>query len=170
MDTWRDCSEEGNQAGYTLAVPVEIITDVWLSGCFTGDIAMWCKTNGFTHVLNAGGAHAREVSYNTEQSLYDIKYMELEITDRPSQNLSTILDPSYSFIHDAIENHGKILIHCVWGQSRSISCLIYFLMKHSKLSFDRAMTIVKDKKSTVCLDDAFERQLRLIDYEHRYNL
>jgi hypothetical protein len=169
MDTWRDCSEKGNLVGYARAVPVEIIAGVWLSGCFTGDIAAWCKTHNFTHILNAGGSHARTVAYNTKQSPSDINYMELEINDKPTQTLSGVLESSYNFIHDAIEKQGKILIHCVWGQSRSISCLIYFLMKHSKLSFDRAMTIIKDKKPTVRLDDAFERQLRSIDYEHRYN-
>lgn len=135
--------------------PVEIIKGIWLSGVgFTDDLALWCKNHDITAILNAAGSFCRINYYKSSPD--NIHYCELDIDDETTFNIVPFLEPSYEFI---TEHHDNILIHCVWGQSRSVSCLIYYLIKKYKLTYKEALTIIHQQRPTARPNNGFIAQL-----------
>jgi len=75
-----------------------------------------------------------------------------------------MIDIGADFIDKVIsEAHGKILVHCVAGVSRSVSVILYYLMKKYNLSYDDALKIVRHNRNIVGPNTSFERQLREYD-------
>lgn len=144
--------------------PVEIRPQIWLSGiAFDEDLPKWCKNKSFTHILNASGKYGRFFYYKTHPHDYNIKYLELDIDDMPQFELGPYLSKIYSFLYHAYEEKGKILIHCVWGQSRSVSCLIYFMMMYWGIKYDSILALIKKLRPCAAPNYGFELQLRMID-------
>jgi len=143
--------------------PVEVFPGIWLSGVgFDDDLPSWCYKSGFTHIVNAAGKYGC-FYYKTDPNVHDIKYLELNIEDLPDISLQPFLFEMYTFVSVAYQNQGKILIHCIWGQSRSVSCLIYFAMLYWGMKYDTVIKIIRDVRPSANPNKGFEYQLRMID-------
>lgn len=157
----------GGWPTHAFEYPVEVISNVWLSGiAFEDDIVHWCYKNGFTHIVNAAGSYGRSNYYKSHPNTYGIQYLELEMDDLPSCELRPYVQNAYDFVETAIKDdvvQNKILIHCIWGQSRSVSCLIYFIMTHWRIKYDAALNIVKRVRPCAKPNSGFDTQLRVID-------
>ena len=144
--------------------PVEVVNGLWLSGIgFDDDLPIWCHKNGFTHVVNAAGSYARLSHYKTNPNDYNIKYIELDMDDTLDFELQPFLAKMYSFIYFALEKGKKILVHCIWGQSRSVSCVAYFIMTRWWIKYDASLAIIRNWRLCAKPNRNFEMQLRLID-------
>lgn len=144
--------------------PVEILSQIWLSGiAFDEDLPIWCKNRGFTHIVNAAGESGRSSFYKTHPNDHNIKYLELNMEDVPHYELGPHLSDIYAFLYYAYECKGKILIHCMWGQSRSVSCLIYFVMMYWGIKYDATLGLIKKVRPSASPNYGFELQLRMID-------
>lgn len=130
---------------------------------FGEDLPTWCKNNSFTHILNASGKYVRSLYYKTHPHNHNIKYLELDIDDMPQCELCPYLSRIYSFLYYAYESKGKILIHCMWGQSRSVSCLIYFMMMYWGIKYDSTLALIQKSRPSAATNYGFELQLRMID-------
>jgi hypothetical protein len=58
---------------------------------------------------------------------------------------------------------GRVLVHCVHGQSRSAAIVIAFLMRQSGQSYDECFKAVRACRPRVQPNSAFEMQLRLLE-------
>jgi len=58
----------------------------------------------------------------------DFKYEKLDLVDRPEQDLSIALQAGITFIEQALEQGGKVLVHCKFGISRSASVVVRILL------------------------------------------
>ena len=151
--------------------PVEIYPRLWLSGIgFDEDLPGWCKKEGFTHIVNAAGKYARRSYYKTHPCDHNIKYLELDMDDVPQCELKPFMSKMYSFIYHGYETEGKILIHCMWGQSRSVSCLIYFMMMYWGIKYDASIDIIMKSRPAASPNRGFQLQLRSIDISRYSNL
>lgn len=65
-------------------------------------------------------------------------YLHIPAYDDESQNLEGHFDNSVAFIHDVLQQGGKILIHCMVGRSRSVSMFIAFLISILQGDFDQS--------------------------------
>ncbi|CAF2886389.1 unnamed protein product [Rotaria sp. Silwood2] len=99
--------------------------------------------------------------YHSEQ----FQYCHLPADDTQKQNLLEYFDQAYSFIHTAIENNEKVLVHCVAGISRSPAIVIGFLMRYAKMNMNDAYDFVKRKRSIVSPNLNFMGQL--LEYEKK---
>ncbi|CAF0948541.1 unnamed protein product [Rotaria sordida] len=99
--------------------------------------------------------------YHSEQ----FQYCHLPADDTQKQNLLEYFDQAYSFIHNAIENNEKVLVHCVAGISRSPAIVIGFLMRYAKMNMNDAYDFVKRKRSIVSPNLNFMGQL--LEYEKK---
>lgn len=61
------------------------------------------------------------------------------------------------------QENNKILIHCIWGQSRSVSCMIYFMMIYHQMKYNIALAFIRKLRPSACPNNGFENQLKLID-------
>ena len=68
-------------------------------------------------------------------------------------------DSSYDFINNAIQDGGKVLVHCHQGLSRSVTVLSAFLIKHKKTSAARALEIIRQTRSRAAPKQLFVEEL-----------
>lgn len=99
--------------------------------------------------------------YHSEQ----FQYCHLPADDTQKQSLLEYFDRAYSFIHHAIENNEKVLVHCVAGISRSPAIVIGFLMRYAKMTMNDAYEFVKRKRAIVSPNLNFMGQL--LEYERK---
>lgn len=71
-----------------------------------------------------------------------------------------MIEIGYNFMNNVITSDQNILVHCMAGASRSISMVIYYLMKKYHIDFDEAMTYVKSKRVISNPNDSFKNQLQ----------
>lgn len=71
-----------------------------------------------------------------------------------------MIEIGYNFINNIILENKNVLIHCMAGISRSVSLVIYYLMKKFHISYNDALNIVKYKRSIVNPNDSFKIQLQ----------
>ena len=113
---------------------------------------------GITHIINAA---ASDVNLLTKERPDLFCYLHLRLSDSKTQILSKAIKESNSFIKRAYkEEKGKILIHCHQGVSRSVSLVIAYLIAEEHLSYEEALSKVKEQRSIAAPNANFERQLR----------
>jgi atypical dual specificity phosphatase len=141
---------------HALSDPVEVHPNIWISGAaFTTDIPTWCKKNRFTHVLNAAGPSV--ATYRTQPEDHGLRYLVVKLDDDDTGVLSHHWDKTFSFINEGVQ--GKILVHCMWGQSRSVSFVIHYLMKTYGVSYQDALHHVRRMRPRAQPNPYFEMEL-----------
>ncbi|CAF1328022.1 unnamed protein product [Rotaria magnacalcarata] len=98
-------------------------------------------------------------AYHSDQ----FNYYHISADDTQKQNLLNHFDQAYKFIHKAIENNEKVLVHCVAGISRSPAIVISFLMRYAQMNMKDAYEFVKKKRPIVSPNINFMGQL--LQYE-----
>ncbi|XP_020777179.1 dual specificity protein phosphatase 19-like isoform X1 [Boleophthalmus pectinirostris] len=110
------------------------------------------RTHQVTHVLN--------VAYGVSNPFPEqLVYKTVQILDLPDTNITAYLEECSSFINQAREQNGVVLVHCNAGVSRSSSIVIGYLMAQEKLSFDRAHSQVQSARPSARPNAGFYRQL-----------
>ncbi len=95
------------------------------------------KDSGITAILNVA-----QEAY-PEPNLDDFDYYKVNIDDGQAMDLSHIGD-AVDFIHSRIR-HGKVLVHCLMGISRSSTILLCYLHECG-FSLRSAMNLIKKKR------------------------
>ncbi|XP_055018469.1 dual specificity protein phosphatase 19-like isoform X2 [Boleophthalmus pectinirostris] len=90
---------------------------------------------------------------------HQLVYKTVQILDLPDTNITAYLEECSSFINQAREQNGVVLVHCNAGVSRSSSIVIGYLMAQEKLSFDRAHSQVQSARPSARPNAGFYRQL-----------
>ena len=90
----------------------------------------------------------------------DFKYLQLNALDTTNTDLSNNFESANEFINDAIENKGKILIHCMAGRSRSATILLAYMIKSFGLTIEMALNSVILKRPIVEPNQYFMKQLQ----------
>jgi len=76
-----------------------------------------------------------------------------------------MIEIGYHFINNAIEQKQNVLIHCMAGVSRSVSLVVYYLMKKYHLDYVTAIKLVRTKREIANPNDSFKHQLK--KYENK---
>ena len=93
-----------------------------------------------------------------------LKSLELNLKDKVEENLFPKFDVAYKYIKEYKENN--ILIHCREGRSRSVSLVIFYLMKEKGWDYDTSINLIKEKRPFVSPNAGFVKQLK--DYYDKY--
>ena len=109
--------------------------------------------NGITHILIC--AEGCEVFFEGKY-----KYKILYLDDAPDENILIWFKEAFDFINEAINNKGKVYVHCAMGISRSASVVIGYLMYVNKLTYDDAFEFVYNKRKQICPNKGFVKQLQ----------
>jgi protein-tyrosine phosphatase len=88
------------------------------------------------------------------------KYKILYLDDAPDENILIWFKEAFDFINEAINNKGKVYVHCAMGISRSASVVIGYLMYVNKLTYDDAFEFVYNKRKQICPNKGFVKQLQ----------
>lgn len=71
--------------------------------------------------------------------------------------------PSYRWIRKALQEGGKVLVHCHAGISRSTTLVCNYIMRRDGLSFDEALSSLRQKRRFVQPNPGFCQQLRRLE-------
>lgn len=93
--------------------------------------------------------------------------LHLPMEDTLSQNLFTksvdgmpYPEIAHNFIRRARESGSSVLVHCHAGISRSVSMVIYYLMKRTGKSYDEVLALVRSKREQANPNPNFAKQLK----------
>lgn len=86
-------------------------------------------------------------------------YHRVPIDDTPMSNLLELLPSVLNFFEEAMQQKGKVLVHCSRGISRSTSIVIAYLMLQKGLAYTAARLQVSQRRSVAYPNLGFEAQL-----------
>ncbi|EER14210.1 dual specificity protein phosphatase, putative [Perkinsus marinus ATCC 50983] len=88
------------------------------------------------------------------------EYCRIPMQDNATESLSIWYDTAWNFIDRCrIREDGNILVHCNWGQSRSVSIIISYLIKYYRYTYDDALEAVQKARPEASPNQSFEKQL-----------
>ena len=97
-----------------------------------------------------------------KDSIIDIERASYsQILDQPEQVILHILNDTNILINKAMKTNKNVLVHCIYGQSRSVTVTISYLMS---LGYDLQSSIDKVKlaRPCICINPGFLCQLLLL--------
>ena len=91
----------------------------------------------------------------------DFEYKRIDIQDSAYVNILNHFAEGVDFIKYALDNRDKggILVHCMQGQSRSVSVVLAFLMKERDMPLSDALLFFKIKRPSAQPNPGFILQL-----------
>lgn len=98
------------------------------------------KQLGITHII----CLTEDLPYEKPASVIDL--LHIPIPDEDKMDISKHFKQTNNFIDDAKRNHGKVLVHCHVGISRSITIVAAYLIKEFHYSAEEALAQVQEKK------------------------
>lgn len=109
---------------------------------------------GITHVVNA----SLDVENVFERD--GVSYLSVQIKDRPDADISAFFDTTFAFIESAKRTyHGRVLVHCTQGISRSATLVIMYLMRANNWSLVTAVNFAMASRGVVYPNEGFFRSL-----------
>ena len=84
--------------------------------------------------------------------------------DADNANISKLFSDTYNQISEGLKK-GGVLVHCAAGVSRSSTTIIAYLMRENKIGFNEAFNFVKKRRSVICPNYGFQRQLKQFERE-----
>ena len=85
------------------------------------------------------------------------------MSDEVHSDLLSHLPTCVNFIHDALLQHGCVLVHCRQGVSRSAAAVTGYLMNRDNLGRDSALGMVRRARPGVEPNGGFMDQLQLFE-------
>mmetsp|Transcript_88045 Transcript_88045/g.146991 ORF Transcript_88045/g.146991 Transcript_88045/m.146991 type:complete len:165 (+) Transcript_88045:3-497(+) len=90
-----------------------------------------------------------------------IAYLQLDVDDDPSEDIRSHWEPAFRFIRKRADTN--VLVHSVAGISRSVATVMAYIIQSRRVSFEKALAMVRNKRPSVSVNSGFQCQLR--DYE-----
>jgi len=115
------------------------------------------------HLNKLGVTHILNVSCMQNFWPADFKYLKIDILDSPFVSIRRHFERCNAFIDEAVASHGKCLVHCQMGLSRSPTLCVSWLMASQHMPLKEAYAQVFNARGVIMPNDGFFRQL--MDYE-----
>ncbi|KAK0405197.1 hypothetical protein QR680_017848 [Steinernema hermaphroditum] len=111
-----------------------------------------------THVLTISAS-----PINDDKKVEGVSYMFVFALDMLCQDLlgNNLLESTLSFIEDAIEEGGNVLVHCEAGVSRSVTVVAAYLMRKFEWPVEKAILFVQHARPIAGPNPGFMRQLNV---------
>ncbi|XP_023240033.1 dual specificity protein phosphatase 3-like [Centruroides sculpturatus] len=140
-----------------------VYTDIYVGDENSARNKSYLRAEGITHVLNAAAGN-KFGQVDTGSSYYrdaDVEYLGLNLMDAPGENIQRYFDQSAAFIDDALVKGGKVLVHCMFGMSRSATLVCAYLMLRRGMTAEEALTTVRSARGVRPNDGFLHRLLEL---------
>ena len=130
----------------------EIIKDIYLGNidsCYDYDELKKLK---ITHIISV--IEGFEPTYPDK-----FNYFVINALDTLNTELKDCFELTNKFIDDALNNNGKVLIHCMAGRSRSATILGAYLIKNFGVDVKNAIASIKVRREIIEPNENFVNQL-----------
>lgn len=89
------------------------------------------------------------------------KYLKLDgFTDNTTTNLDTHINKTLPWIKKAIDDGGRVLVHCAAGSSRSGAIIVAYLMWELKIPMQQALEMAQQRRPIISPNPGFCEQLQ----------
>lgn len=111
------------------------------------------KKDNFTHILSV---------MNGSFSMFPEKftYKQIHINDNEWVTIDKYFEECNDFIIDSQKENGNILVHCMYGMSRSATIVLAYLIKKKSMAYENAIAFVREKKPNIHPNVGFIKQLK----------
>ncbi len=122
----------------------EIVSGLFLAGI--GEVMEEADTKrlGITHILNV----ASEITYDRTADGYKYRHSGVS-DDDPENDITLILDDNIEWVHEALSQGGRVMVHCWSGVSRSAVTVMAYLVRYHNESVVNAYHKVLAKRPIV---------------------
>ena len=138
----------------------EILNGLWLGNFIAAEDISELKAKNIKKILTItkqpGPDYPKDLNF---------LHKKIEIDDFESENIIKFFGECLKFI----EGKEKILVHCMAGASRSATIVIAFLMWKKKMTAEKALEFVQNKREIVYPNDGFLEQLKIFEGELEKN-
>lgn len=136
----------------------EILPRLYLSDMYTTTDPKTLKRLGIMHVVSVV-----ERMWHTYPS--NVVHQCVPICDDPASDIVGLFNTVVASIKHAMDadEDSRVLGHCMWGMSRNASIVVAYLMVTRGMSLDTSLAHVKVRRTVVCPNRGFMRQLMLYD-------
>ena len=86
--------------------------------------------------------------------------MAISVLDTPKANVMIHFDSASEFIQNAMDEDGKVLVHCFAGKSRSATFWLAYLMSKKNIVLADAFALLKEKRPIIEPNIGFLVQLK----------
>jgi hypothetical protein len=83
----------------------------------------------------------------------------LNFPDSPSSYLLDLCFHLLPIIDSAMQSQRHVILHCVYGQSRSVTLMIAYLIRYHHLQLTDAIDFIREKKPDISINPSFLTQL-----------
>ncbi|KAF8806013.1 phosphatases II [Phlegmacium glaucopus] len=91
------------------------------------------------------------------------RHLTIPVEDSELENILIYLVEACRFIQNALDQGGRILLHCVMGISRSTTVLAAYLMKTRNISASNAIRFIKQRRPQAHPNYGFIKQLDIFE-------
>ncbi|KAH3746148.1 Serine/threonine/tyrosine-interacting protein [Pelomyxa schiedti] len=136
--------------------PDQILDRLYLGGQSDAYNPATIARLGVTHVLTV----AIVEDFYKYRSCFPptIQCMVVSVFDQDNENIVQYFPRTNAFIDHGRAN-GVVLVHCVWGISRSAAFVIAYVMHHRRIDFHSALEFVRQARPIVRPNLGFRKQL-----------
>lgn len=133
-------------------------TDIYISNFPTASIILsFRKDLPIDILVNVSNEnHKNKDQLEWEKEYIDYHFLPLDDIDY--QDIIATAEKFYQLVEKSKDQN--ILIHCHAGISRSVSCVVYYLMKKKNMTFDKALNHISETRPIASPNDGFEKQLK----------
>ncbi len=131
----------------------EIIKGLWLGSLETACDENGLREHNITHIVSA----IYDVNPLFPDS--DFVYCKVPVIDKPTEEIGKYFNECFNFIDDALKTNKTVLVHCVYGISRSSTLVCAYLIKKHNLTVSQAVQLVQSKRPQADPNNGFLKQL-----------
>lgn len=139
----------------------EIIENLYLSGVDAASDESLLVANDIKRIVSIG--------VESKPHLLIKQLAFPTILDSPDVSLVGTIRQCLPFIEEGINSGDNVLVHCIYGQSRSVSIIAAFMILHRNFTLNDALETIKSKRSTICINPGFLCQLMCLSLAHGLN-
>lgn len=138
----------------------EVLPFLYLGSAYNARFAETLTANGITHVLNVASNCP-----TMEHKGIEMRHVSVSYRYKGEASL-TQFDSLFDFIDSAKESGGKVLVHCMRGNSRSVCVVLCYLIARHNKSLEQAYTHVKRRRPRMKPVEAVEQ--KAMKFEERF--
>jgi len=130
----------------------EVMPDVFVGDVYAAHNTCELKKRNITHIVNMACGVAPAYPQ-------DFTYMHIPLLDCASENIQDHFHKTSAFIQEALDQGGRVLIHCLKGISRSATIAAAFVVKYHSVSPSEAVQIMRKFRPIIKPNSGFMMQL-----------
>lgn len=130
----------------------EVYTDIFVGNISTAYNKAKLKELGVTHVVTA-------ISGMRQIYPDEFDYHLVDVLDIKKENLLPVFEKVCQFMDKALEDGGKVYVHCMCGVSRSVSMVCAYLSYKHNLSPHESLELIRNNRPKAKPNVSFLNQL-----------